>query len=227
MTGSWLARLLPGDRIRCVDARGSRRELVVTDVSAGTARVECEKTVYVVSGLALRARRGHHRIGDEAIVGELAAEARAIRVHCGDVLELTRSLEPGCEAVLDARGTVRQPARIGCTVPELFDQVKVGERIFFDDGRLGGVIRAVDSERLLVEVHQASSGGEDLRADTGINFPDSALALAALTEKDLRDLAFVARNADAVALSFVNRPRTCTRSSSTSSASARPTSASS
>lgn len=206
VSGAWIAQLLPGDRIRCVDARGSRRKLVVADVGPGSARLECDKTVYVASGLALHAWRGHHRIGDEAIVGELAEEARAVRIHRGDLLELTRSLEPGREAVLDARGAVLEPARIGCTMPELFDQVKVGDRIFFDDGRLGGVIRAADPERLLVEVREATSKGEDLRADMGINFPDSALALAALTEKDLRDLAFVARNADAVALSFVSRP---------------------
>ncbi len=206
VSGSWIAHLLPGDRIRCVDARGSRRKLVVADVGPGRARLECDKTVYVASGIALQAWRGHHRIGDEAIVGELAEEARAVRIHRGDLIELTRSLEPGREAVLDARGRVLEPARIGCTMPELFDQVKVGDRIFFDDGRLGGVIRAAGPERLLVEVREAGSKGEDLRADMGINFPDTALSLAALTEKDLRDLAFVARNADAVALSFVSRP---------------------
>ena len=62
---------------------------------------------------ALQAWRGDHRIGDEALVGELAEEARAVRIHRGDLLELTRSLEPGREAVLDARGTVLEPARIG------------------------------------------------------------------------------------------------------------------
>ena len=82
--------------------------------------------------------------------------------------------------------------------------MKVGERILFDDGRLGGVIRAIDLERLLVEIHDAPAKGADLGAGKGINLPDGSLAHAALTEKDVRDLAFVARNADAVGLSFVS-----------------------
>jgi len=180
-------------------------ELVVTEVGPAVARVKCDKTVYVVSGLCLVARRGHRRVEEEAFVGELAAEARAIRIRHGDMLELTRALEPGCEAVLDLRGNARFSARVGCTAPELFEQLKVGERIFFDDGCLGGVIRAVEPERLLVEIREAPWRGRDLRADMGINFPDSGLALPALTDKDVHDLAFVARNADAVALSFVIR----------------------
>jgi pyruvate kinase len=49
--------------------------------------------------------------------------------------------------------------------------------------------------------------GERLRADKGINLPDSHLRLAALTPKDLEDLAFVARYADVVELSFANSAR--------------------
>ncbi len=204
--GSWIAALAPGDRIRCVDARGSRRDLVVTEIGRGTARVECDQTVYVVAGLDLEPRRGTRRAAPSAVVGPLTPEPSAIRLHRGDLLELTRSIEPGCEAVVDGNGFVRQPARIGCTLPEVFGQVTAGQRVLFDDGRLGGVIRAVHPDRLVVEIREARPKGEDLSPDKGINFPDSELALEALTEKDVRDLAFVARHADAVALSFVSSP---------------------
>jgi pyruvate kinase len=43
-----------------------------------------------------------------------------------------------------------------------------------------------------------------LRADKGINLPDSALHLSALTEKDIEDLAFVVRHADLIGMSFVH-----------------------
>jgi pyruvate kinase len=204
--GDWLARVAPGDQIRCVDARGSRRVLLVTEVGPGAARVECDRTVYVWSGMRLVARRGRQRLGGDAAVGELPADTRAIRLRPGDELELTRSLTPGSAAVVDGRGNVRRPARIGCTLPEVFDQAKVGERVLFDDGRIGGVIRAVGPERLLVEIREARVKGEELGADKGINLPDTRLALAAVTEKDLQDLLFVARHADAVALSFVSGP---------------------
>jgi pyruvate kinase len=46
--------------------------------------------------------------------------------------------------------------------------------------------------------------GGTLRAGKGINLPDSPLRLPALTAKDVEDLAFVARHADVVELSFAN-----------------------
>ncbi|MFN9913315.1 MAG: pyruvate kinase, partial [Pirellulaceae bacterium] len=62
------------------------------------------------------------------------------------------------------------------------------------------------ADQILVRITQASSAGEALAADKGINLPDSKLSLAALTSKDLEDLAFVAANADIVELSFANSP---------------------
>ncbi len=50
----------------------------------------------------------------------------------------------------------------------------------------------------------ARARGAKLVADKGINLPDSHLHLAAMTDKDRADLAFVANHADMVALSFVN-----------------------
>src|SRR5262249_10813745 len=46
--------------------------------------------------------------------------------------------------------------------------------------------------------------GEKLRSDKGINLPESALRLPALTPRDIDDLKFVARHADLVGLSFAN-----------------------
>ena len=46
--------------------------------------------------------------------------------------------------------------------------------------------------------------GGKLKADKGINLPDSDLKVSGLTEKDKKDLEFVAVNADTVNFSFVN-----------------------
>jgi pyruvate kinase len=56
-----------------------------------------------------------------------------------------------------------------------------------------------------VEITQARPKGSRLRADKGINFPDSRLSIPALTKKDLTDLAFAGANADIVSYSFVSR----------------------
>ena len=44
-----------------------------------------------------------------------------------------------------------------------------------------------------------------LKADKGLNFPDTELTLPPLTRKDLVDLDFVADHADLVGYSFVQR----------------------
>lgn len=97
-------------------------------------------------------------------------------------------------------------AIIGCSQPRLFEDVHPGQRIFFDDGKLGGEIRTVLPEGVLVHIQQASIKGNNLGGEKGINLPDTDLQLRSLTEDDYRHLPLVAEIADAVGYSFVRRP---------------------
>jgi len=117
---------------------------------------------------------------------------------------LTRDLKPGRPATHDSSGQLLTPAVIGCTIPEVFDDVRSGEAIWFDDGKIGGVIEKVETHHVLIRIAQVRDGGDKLRADKGINLPESNLKLAALTAKDLKDLPFVSQHADVVELSFAN-----------------------
>jgi pyruvate kinase len=85
----------------------------------------------------------------------------------------------------------------------VFDSVRPGEGIWFDDGKIGGIIRTVGEAQIRVEITQAKPGGARLLPEKGINLPDTRMRLPALTEKDVADLRFVAANADLVGLSFV------------------------
>jgi pyruvate kinase len=51
-----------------------------------------------------------------------------------------------------------------------------------------------------------ANGTAKLRAEKGINLPDTKLNISALTPKDRQDLEFAARCGDLVCLSFVRRP---------------------
>jgi pyruvate kinase len=113
---------------------------------------------------------------------------------------LTRTLEP---AEPTPAGSDH---RIGCTLAEVFEQAKPGERVWIDDGKIGGVIVQVTSDEIDLRVTDVRPGGVNLKAGKGINFPDTNLRLDALTSKDLDDLDFVARHADLVNLSFVRHP---------------------
>ena len=45
--------------------------------------------------------------------------------------------------------------------------------------------------------------GKKIRADKGLNFPDTVLTIGALTAKDRDDMAFIAQHADMIGYSFV------------------------
>jgi pyruvate kinase len=191
-----------------IDARESKRTLVVVDVTDEGGWAEAAKTTYIVPGTLLRhARTVAKGSVREAPVGPLPPLESALSLDRGDLLVLTRGLEPGRPATSDSRGRVLTPARIGCTIPEVFESVRAGEPIRFDDGKIGGLIEKVERREVLVRIMEARPGGAKLRADKGINLPESALRLAALTAKDIEDLSFVARHADVVELSFANTAR--------------------
>jgi pyruvate kinase len=62
-----------------------------------------------------------------------------------------------------------------CTLPEILDQVQVGEMVWIDEGRLGTRVEALLPQGLLLRVTQVRSKGEKLRSGKGLNFPDTRL----------------------------------------------------
>ena len=95
---------------------------------------------------------------------------------------------------------------ISLVSPEIFGHVKRGEHVWFDDGKLGGVIDAADSKEIIVEITHAPEEGFKLKAEKGVNFPDSVLNICALTDEDIAHLHFIAKHADMVGFSFVQKP---------------------
>jgi pyruvate kinase len=204
----WLAQLRTDERIKLTDARESRRTFNVVDLTDRGCWAEASQTAYIVPGTILRHQRGVAKEGDRlAVIGDLPPRENVIPLHQGDLLILTRDLRPGRQASADSGEHVLTPACIGCTIPEVFDDVRSGEAIWFDDGKIGGVAEKVEAGQVLVRITQAPIGGAKLRADKGVNLPESHLKLPALTPKDIEDLSFVACHADVVELSFANSAR--------------------
>jgi pyruvate kinase len=85
-----------------------------------------------------------------------------------------------------------------CTLSEALDAVKVGDRVYVDDGKLGAEVERVEPWGALARVTSAAVKGVRLKPEKGLNFPDTHLKVAALTDKDLVDLDFVAAHADGV-----------------------------
>ncbi|MDF2458831.1 MAG: pyruvate kinase [Nitrospira sp.] len=205
VSAGWLSQLRIGTRVTFRDARGAKRTLMVVDATGDGCWAETTKTAYVLPGTVLRHRSGTAGGDDcEDQVGDLPALENPIFLRRGDLLNLTRDLKPGRPATHDSGGQVLTPAVIGATIPSVFDDVRPGESIWFDDGRIGGVVETVEPSRVVVRITHARLRGEKLRTDKGINLPESNLRLAALTPKDLDDLSFAAQHADVVELSFAN-----------------------
>lgn len=205
----WLATLEAGDHVTFRDARDRSRAWHVIESFDDGAWMSASNTSYVILGVKLRRRPQPGRVGPASTttVGLLAPAEAPLILSAGETLVVTRDQVPGKPATHDAAGKVLTPASIGCTLPAVFDDVLPGESIWFDDGRIGGVVEAVDATRAVVRITAARAGGAKLRADKGINLPESNLRLPALTAQDLADLPFVAAHADIVELSFANTPR--------------------
>jgi len=79
--------------------------------------------------------------------------------------------------------------------------VKVGEHILVDDGKLLFEVIATDSK---TEVSTTVLRGGKLKSKKGVNLPNTKISLPALTEKDIKDALFAIKmKVDWIALSFV------------------------
>jgi pyruvate kinase len=202
---AWLGSLRKGDVVRCVDTRGRTRAMLVERVlragRMGAQRViaTLDRTTYIGTGTVLRIGDGG-RTSRTTVVGEMAAVEQAIVVRVGEVLRI------------DVRGgigrlaTARTPATLSCTLPEALAKAKAGEMVWIDDGRVGARIRRVRHDFVEAVVTHAPADGAKIRADKGINLPDTEIALAGLSPADVEALPMIAAHADIVAMSFVRSP---------------------
>ncbi len=79
--------------------------------------------------------------------------------------------------------------------------VKAGERILLDDGKLMFQVIATNSKD---EVRAKVIQGGPLKSKKGVNLPNTNISLPALTEKDIKDAIFaISQDVDWIALSFV------------------------
>jgi len=125
--------------------------------------------------------------GPKLRVGEI--ENGMMEVKAGDILTFTNEKVTG------------NKERIYVSYPDLHKDVKIGNTILIDDGKLEvKVSKILKNNDVQVKVKL----GGFLSSKKGINLPDTKISLPALTEKDLKDLEFIIeQKLDWVALSFV------------------------
>ena len=201
--GSWLLDTEVGNHVKFRDAREKKRTFLIKQVGHNKALASSTQTSYVQSGLELRNKEAGHT----TTVGELPPLEQAIFLKNGDVLRVIKEQIPGRPAQYDEGGDLLEPAFISCTSQEVFNDVKIGEKILFDDGKIRGTVLAAHENEIKVEIVHAGPNGTNLKADKGINLPETDLKMSGLTDKDREDLKFITTHADVVNFSFVNSPQ--------------------
>jgi pyruvate kinase len=199
--------LAPGLRVRVRDTTDALADLPVAESAAGVAIALCTQRVFLESGCPISLLDDANQVVAESALGDLPPREGFLFLRRGDTLYLHKDPEPGEPARFDESGNLTAPAHIACTLPEALDDLDVGQSVLFNEGKIHTEVRACEESGVWLEVTwTANPNGNRLRANKGINLPETHLALTGLTDTDLETLAFVARNADGVDVSFVNEP---------------------
>lgn len=111
-------------------------------------------------------------------------------------------VERGQELVITTRQIQGNNEMVSTSYLQLPKDVKTGDMILVDDGKIELKIKEVRDVDVVTEVVH----GGPLKSRKGINLPFSKVSAPSLTEKDLKDLEFgLKNNIDWIALSFVRK----------------------
>jgi pyruvate kinase len=134
-----------------------------------------------------------------AILGDLQGP----KLRVGELENNKLILKEGDQFIFTTEKMVGTNDKIYVSYPNLTTDVKAGERIFLDDGKMElKVVKVLNDKEVLMSV----TLGGILTPKKGVNLPDSVLTMPSMTEKDYTDLEFIIeQKLDWVALSFVRK----------------------
>lgn len=131
----------------------------------------------------------------------ILADLQGPKLRIGVVENNAVELIAGKEIVITTEECTGTAERVYITYPQFPKDVKVGENILIDDGKILLKVVATNGQN---EVRAVVSHGGILSSKKGVNLPNTKVSLPSLTEKDIKDLEFaLAQNADWIGLSFV------------------------
>ena len=117
---------------------------------------------------------------DVAVLGDLQGP----KLRLGDV-KPDQILKRGNEVIITTDECIGDVSKIYITYPDFPKDVKVGDRIMLDDGKLILKAEATNGEN---EVRAKVVQGGALKSKKGVNLPNTKISLPCLTPKDLADL---------------------------------------
>lgn len=194
-----------------------RTKIVCTIGPASEKKITLEKMVKVGMNIArLNFSHGdyaHHKIlikNIRAVAKKLKqpvaiiADLQGPRIRVGELPEKGVKLAANSQVILTTSSSKRAGEKIPVTYLKLHEDVKKGDRILLADGLMELKVKAVKGHDIACEV----INGGLLTSHKGINLPNIAVSLNAITEKDKQDLKFgIKEKVDFVALSFATNAK--------------------
>lgn len=179
-----------------IDTNGKKATILITELTEEYAKGVINKKVFLDKHAKLIKKE------QESNVLHTETQTEVIRLMIGDKLIITEREMEGHAAIVDESGQLIAPATISCSFKNIASFVAIDDKVFIDDGKIGLKVTARGEGRILCEVTNAKSNGTVLKEEKGINFPDSHINTAALTENDRINLLSVIDFADHFSVSF-------------------------
>jgi pyruvate kinase len=131
----------------------------------------------------------------------ILADLQGPKLRIGVIKNNKVTLKTGDEIIITTKECEGDEHRIYITYPQFPKDVKVGETVLIDDGKLHLKVNDTNGAD---EVRCTITVGGDLSSKKGVNLPNTKISLPCLTVKDIRDLEFALdHDFDWIGLSFV------------------------
>lgn len=182
--------------IKIVDANHKKALITLTEVSKTHAKGVISKKVFVNKKTKLKCADA------EGKLLHIATQKDPIRLFVNDLLIITENDVPGHSALLDDERNVLSPAIIGCSLKGILASIRIGEKVFIDDGKIGLKVIENRTDSILCVVEISNAGGTLVKEEKGINFPDTYIQIPALTSVDYHNAVSVQDFADSFSISF-------------------------
>ncbi|RAI56980.1 pyruvate kinase [Roseicella frigidaeris] len=200
-----------------IPLRRRRRTKIVATLGPASSSAEVIERLYRAGADVFRLNFSHGTHADhaeriaiiraiEAKVGRpigILADVQGPKLRVGRFQGGRVQLQTGQPFRLDLNPTPGNVSRVELPHPEIIKAAQIGTTLLLDDGKLRLRVTHVRGDHLETEVVV----GGPLSDRKGVNVPDVALPIPALTAKDREDLAFIlSHGIEYIGLSFVQRP---------------------
>jgi pyruvate kinase len=133
----------------------------------------------------------------------ILADLQGPKIRIGDIKDKEVFLENGKEVIFTTEKVDGSAEMVFINYENFPREVKAGERILLDDGKL--ILEVIHTDRQR-EVRLKVLHGGVLSSRKGVNLPDTALTIPSITDKDHADLKFIlTQPVNWIALSFVRK----------------------